>query len=214
MSEYDLDSLIVACDFRVADVEKMWRWMQRQSDGLADFGAHHVVVYSSIWEPDRILVTIGIRQPHSIRELLGSPRLFEWFDIAGVQDIPPIFGGEVVERVDLYDPTPIGAIANVIVGAMAEVDDVSNLMVKVRDALDRFRAAGVRRLWVYRALDNGHEVMILQEIESEAAARQWIDHPDAAAEWMTKVGLGAYPSLFVGKFVHLMSVDESRYRMR
>ncbi len=214
MSEYDLDSLIVACDFRVEDVDGMWRWMQRQRDDLAEFGAHHVVVYSSLWEPGRILVTIGIREPHSIRELLGSSRVFEWFDIAGVQDIPPIFGGQVVERLDLFEPAPADAIANVIVGAMAAVDDVSNLMIKVRDALDRFTSAGVRRIWVYRALDDGHEVMILQEIESEAAARQWIDHPDAAAEWMTKAGLGAYPSLFVGKFVHLMSVDESGNRMR
>lgn len=214
MSEYGLDSLIVACDFRVEDVDKMWRWLQRQRTGLADFGAHYVVVYSSIWEPGRILVTFGIQQPHSIRELLGSPGLFDWFDIAGVQDIPPIFGGQVAERVDLYAPAPAGAIANVIVGAMAEVDDVSNLMVKVRDAVGRFKSAGVRRVWVYRALDDGHEVMILQEIESEASARQWIDHPDAAAEWMTKAGLGAYPSLFVGRFVHRMSMDESGSRVR
>lgn len=214
MSEYDLDSLILACDFRVNDVEKMWRWMKRQRAGLADFGAHHVVVYSSIWEPGRVLVTIGIRHPHSVRELIRSPGIFEWFDMAGVEDIPPIFCGEVVEKIDLYDPEPASAIAGVVVGAMAAVDDVSVLMEKVHDALDRFKGAGVRRIWVYRALDDGQEVLILQEIESDASARQWIDHPDAAAEWMTKVGLGAYPSLFVGKFVHLMGVDETSSRMR
>ena len=61
---------------------------------------------------------------------------------------------------------------------------------------------------VYRALDDGHEVLILQEIEDEVSARQWIEHPDAAAEWMTNAGLGAYPTRFVGRFAHLMSVGE------
>ena len=50
--------------------------------------------------------------------------------------------------------------------------------------------------------------MILQEIADELSARQWIDHPDAAAEWMSKAGLGAYPTQFVGRFAHLMSVGE------
>jgi hypothetical protein len=49
--------------------------------------------------------------------------------------------------------------------------------------------------------------MILQEIEDEVSARQWIEHPDAAAEWMSQAGLGAYPTQFVGKFAHLMSIE-------
>jgi len=65
----------------------------------------------------------------------------------------------------------------------------------------------VRKVWVYQALDDGQEVLILQEIDDEANARQWIDHPDASAEWMSRAGLGAYPSLFVGKLAHVMAVD-------
>ncbi len=79
-------------------------------------------------------------------------------------------------------------------------------MEKVHDGLDRFAGGGVRKIWVYRALDDGHEVLILQEIADEASARQWIDHPDAAAEWMSHAGMGAYPTQFVGRFAHLMSV--------
>ena len=73
---------------------------------LASIGAHHVVLYTSIWEPGRVLVTIGIRQADSIREVLRSPAIFELFDISGADDIPPIFGGEVVEKIDLYGPSP------------------------------------------------------------------------------------------------------------
>jgi hypothetical protein len=208
MSEYDLHSLIFACDFRVDDVDRMWKWLIKHNDGLAAMGAHHVVLYTSIWEPRRVLVTIGIRHARSIREVLRSPEIFEWFSISGADDIPPIFGGEVVEKIDLYARTPDEHVGRVIVGVMATVDDVSELMVKVHDGVERFKSGGVRKIWVYQALDDGREVMILQEIEDESTARQWIEHPDAAAEWMSKAGFGAYPKQFVGRFAHLMTVGE------
>jgi hypothetical protein len=208
MGEYELHSLILACDFRVDDVDRMWNWLKKHRDGLGSIGAHHVVLYTSIWEPHRVLVTIGIRQARSLREVLRSPAIFEWFDISGADDIPPIFGGEVVEKIDLYPPSPDDHVGRVVVGVMSSVEDVSALMVKVHDGLERFKGGGVRKIWVYRALDDGQEVMILQEIEDEAAARQWIEHPDAAAEWMSSAGLGAYPTQFVGRFAHLMTIDE------
>ena len=207
MGESTMHSLILACDFRVDDIDRMWTWLKGRRDNLASIGAHHVVVYTSIWEPDRVLVTIGIRHALSIREVIGSPAVFEWFDIAGLDDIPPIFGGQVVEKIDLYEPSPDDHVGRIVVGVMSSVDDVSMLMEKVHAGLERFKKGGVRKIWVYRALDDGQEVMILQEIDNEISARQWIDHPDAAAEWMSNAGLGAYPTQFVGKFAHLMSID-------
>jgi hypothetical protein len=208
MGEYDLHSLILACDFHVEDIDRMWQWLSKRRDNLVSIGAHHVVVYTSIWEPGRVLVTIGIRHARSIRDILRSPALFEWFDIAGLDDIPPIFGGEVVEKIDLYAPSPEDHVGRIVVGVMSSVDDVPDVMTKIHDGLDRFKRGGVRKIWVYRALDDGREVMILQEIDNEINARQWIDHPDAAAEWMSQAGFGAYPTQFVGKFAHLMTIDE------
>lgn len=210
MSEYDLHSLILACDFRVDDIDRMWNWLKKHRDNLAAIGAHHVVLYTSIWESRRVLVTIGVRHLGSMRDVLRSPAMFEWFDISGADDIPPVFGGEVVEKIDLYEPSPEENVGRIVVGVMSTVDDVTALMAKVHDGLDRFRRGGVRKIWVYRALDDGREVMILQEIDNEINARQWIDHPDAAAEWMSNSGLGAYPTQFVGKFAHLMSIDGER----
>lgn len=207
MGEHDLHSLILACDFRVDDPQRMWAWLQTKKAPLNSIGAHHVVLYTSICEAGRVLTTIGIRHPRSVREVLRSPAIFEWFDISGVDDIPPVFGGEVVEKIDLDGPSPARHVAGVVVGAMAAVDDVKALLAEVHDGLDRFRAAGVRKVWVYQALDDGQEVLILQEIDDEANARQWIDHPDASAEWMSRAGLGAYPTLFVGKLTQVMAVD-------
>ncbi len=208
MGQYDLHSLILACDFCVADVERMWKWLKKRRDNLQSIGAHHLVLYESIWEPERVLVTVGIRNAKSIREVLRSSAVFEWFNVAGVDDIPPIFGGEVVEKIDLFPPSPADHVGRVVVGVMSSVADVSALMVKIHDGVERFKRGGVRKVWVYRAFDDGHEVMILQEIEDETAARHWIDHPDAAAEWMSNVGMGPYPTHFIGRFAHLMSIDE------
>jgi hypothetical protein len=207
MGEYDLHSLILACDFRVDDVDRMWKWLKKHTDSLASIGAHHVVLYTAIWEPGRVLVTIGIRQAQSIREVLRSPAIFEWFDISGADDIPPIFGGQVVEKIDLYGPSPEDQVGRVVVGVMATVEDLAVLMAKVHACAERFKRGGVRKIWVYRAMDDGREVMILQEIQDEVTARQWIEYPDAAAEWMSHAGLGAYPTQFVGRFTHLMTVD-------
>ncbi|MGV0795244.1 fatty-acid--CoA ligase [Mycolicibacterium sp. XJ1819] len=207
MSEYDLHSLILACDFRVNDVDQMWHWLKKRRKNMTAIGAHHVVVYTGIWDQRRVLVTIGIRHARSIRDVLRSSEIFEWFNVAGAEDIPPIFGGEVVEKIDLYPPSPDDHVGRVVVGVMSSVEDVPALMVKLHDGLARFKQGGIRKIWVYRALDDGQEVMILQEIEDEEAARQWIEHPDAAAEWMSNAGLGAYPTQFVGRFAHIMSID-------
>jgi hypothetical protein len=153
------------------------------------------------------LVTIGVRQAGPIHDVLRSSAIFEWFDISGADDIPPVFGGEVVEKIDLYAPSPDDHVGRVIVGVMSSVDDVPSLMDKVHDGLERFKRGGVRKIWVYQALDDGREVMILQEVADEISARQWIDHPDAAAEWMSTAGFGAYPKQFVGTFARLMTID-------
>nr|WP_242657090.1 MULTISPECIES: fatty-acid--CoA ligase [Mycobacterium] len=206
----ELHSLVLAADYRINDVDRMWSLIKEGRSPLVALGAHHVVMYHSIWEPGRVLVTMGIRHRESVQELLRSPAVFEWFDLIGVSDLPAIFAGEVLEKIDLTASATDTVPAGVIVGAVSTVDDVAELMVKVHGGLDRFRDAGVRKVWLYRALDDGQEVMTLLEIDSLASAQRWIDHPDAAAEWMSGAGIGAYPSLFVGKLAHVMSTEVAR----
>jgi hypothetical protein len=207
LSEHEPHSLILACDFTVDDVDRMWRWIQGQRETLASIGTRYLVVYESVWEPGRILVTTGIRQQQSIRRIVRSPKILEWFDVAGLADVPPIFGGEVVEKIDLVEgssPTPADAV---VLGVISSVTDVAALVARVHEAAESFRNAGVRKVWIYRAFDDGREVMILEEIDSETQLRRWIEKPDAAAEWMSSAGLGAYPPIFVGRVAHLMTID-------
>jgi hypothetical protein len=203
-----MHSLVIASDYRVPDPTRVPRLLESRKDALADIGAHHVIVHASTHDHGRVLVSIAVNNPEPIVDLLRSRVFFEWFDAVGVEDIPAVFAGELVDKIDLTDsstPTPPG----VIIAATTSVGDVSEVIEQVHLALDRFRAAGIQKTWIFQAFDDPQEVMILQQIDNEDDAREWIDHPDRAAEWMKNAGMGAYPPLFVGKFLHMMRVDET-----
>jgi hypothetical protein len=205
---YDPQSLVLASDYRVPDPQRMWARMQERRDDLASLGAHHVVVYSSAQEPGRVLVTIGVRHKEPVTRLMRSPAIREWFDLAGVDDIPAVFAGEIVEKIDVNRPShdlPPG----IVVAALTQVHDVAAVGEDVHRGLARFGSAGVRKIWIYRALDDMREVLILQEIDSTENAQRWIEHPDAAAEWMRGTGFGPYPPLFVGTLMNMLTIGSN-----
>jgi hypothetical protein len=202
----DIQSMVIASDYRVPDPTRVWPLLERNKSALADIGAHHVLVYTSTHDYGRVLVMIGVHTREPIVELMRSRVFFDWFDAVGVDDIPAVFAGEIVERFVAVPPaTP--AAPGVVVAAFASVDDVSTLNAEVRLAMDRFTAAGIRKTWVFQAFDDDHEVLILQEFPDEERAREWIDHPDAAAQWTSGAGIGAYPPLFVGRFYDMMRIE-------
>jgi hypothetical protein len=202
-------SLVIASDYRVPDPTRVWPLLQRRKSALAEIGAQHVVVHESTTDYGRVLVTIGVRNREPIVDLLRSRVFFDWFDAVGVEDIPAVFAGETVERIDLTDSLPAAPPA-VILAAMTSVADVPTLVEQVHLALDRFKAAGIQKTWIYQAFDDPREVMILQQIDNDDSARRWIDHPDAAAEWMEGGGIGAYPPIFVGRFVNMMRIEATQ----
>jgi heme-degrading monooxygenase HmoA len=206
----DLHSMVIASDYRVPDPSRVWPLLERKKAALADIGAHHVLVYTSTHDYGRVLVMIGVHSREPIVELLRSRVFFDWFDAAGVEDIPAVFAGEIVDRfvAKPQSPSPPQRAPGVVVAAIASVDDVSTLTAEVRGAIDRFAAAGIRKTWIFQAFDDDHEVLILSEFSDEDEARRWIDHPDAAAQWMTRAGVGAYPPVFVGRVFDTMRVEQ------
>ncbi|CAM3075753.1 hypothetical protein DFJ75_4097 [Williamsia muralis] len=198
-------SRILASDFSLPSDEGIVDVLSANNDSLAKLGAHHMVVYSGLHDPRRVFATLGLHDRGSIDKLLRNPAVMDWFDAAGVEEIPPLFAGEVVEKIDLVDePTNHTGI---IVAAIAPIDNVDVLLAKVRGSLRRFIAAGVRRVWIYRAFDDRNEVMILQELDTEEHAIAWVEQPDAAAEWMSGAGVGVYPPLFVGKLQRILELQ-------
>jgi heme-degrading monooxygenase HmoA len=206
LTDGDIHSMVIASDYRVPDPSRVWPLLERRKSALAAIGAHHVLVYTSTHDYGRVLVMIGVHSREPIVELLRSRIFFEWFDAAGVDDIPAVFAGEIVDRF-IAEPPKTPAAPGVVVAAIASVNDVSILTAEVSSALDRFATSGIRKTWVFQAFDDDHEVLILQEFSDEQSARQWIDHPDAAAQWMSGAGIGAYPPLFVGQFFDMMRIE-------
>ena len=206
-------SLVLAADYRVPDFDHWWARLTGDLPRLPSLGAHHIVVYRSLDDASRVFVTIGVRERGPVDALLRSPVMFSWFDSAGVEEIPPMFAGEVVEKLELAGDAAAPAVPGaVIVAAIAPVgrlegfEGLDRLRASVHAAVARLAASGVRRFWIYRALDDQAEVMILQEIATERQAEQWIRHPDAAAAFMAEAGAGAYPPLFVGRLVQAIEV--------
>ena len=203
-----MHTLVIASDYRVPDPTRVPRLLESRKSALAGIGAHHVIVHASTVDQGRVLVSIAVHNREPIVDLLRSRVFFDWFDAVGVEDIPAVFAGELVDRIDLTDaanPVPPG----IIVAATTSVQDVSTLIDRVHQALGRFRDAGIQKTWIFQAFDDPQEVMILQQIDSEDNARRWIEHPDPSAEWIENAGMGAYPPLFVGKFLHMIRIDET-----
>ena len=97
-------SRILAADFSVADEAGIMERLAVNNDSLARLGAHHLVVYRALHEPKRVFATLGLQDRGSIDKLLRSPAVMEWYDSAGVDEIPPMFAGDVVEKIELESP--------------------------------------------------------------------------------------------------------------
>jgi hypothetical protein len=200
-------SLVLAADYRVPDFDRWWATLTGDLPRLPSLGAHHIVVYRSLEDANHVFVTIGVRERRPVDALA---LMFSWFDSAGVEEFPPMFAGEVVEKLDLDPetgaPAARGAVIVAAIAPVGRLEGLDRLRASVHAAVARLAASGVRRFWIYRALDDQAEVMILQEIATERQAEQWIRHPDAAAGFMAEAGVGAYPPPFVGRLVRAIEV--------
>lgn len=203
-------SHVLATDLTVPGPEEWWRAVTSRAGDLRRLGAHHVVAYAALREPGRVFVTIGLRHREPLDRLLRSRAVFDWFDATGVEQIPPLFAGSVVEKIGVDLPGSEAGSAHpeaVVIAAILEVDDVELVRDSIHAQTDRFVAAGVRKVWLYRALDVGREVMLLQEVASVGQAERWLQQPQGSAEWLEPAGLGVYPPVFVGRLLSVLDLD-------
>ena len=200
-------SFVFAVEFVVGDAARVWPVLTHHEETLRELGAHYAFIYESIIERGRVLVVIGVRIQEPLLDFLRSPRLFEWFDAVGLDDLPAVFAGEAVERFDIGEAPAPGT--EIVVAAVTPVDDIDGFMARVRASLPQFARAGIRRTLVYRAFDTAREVMFLQQLASAEKALVWVERSEVAASWLTAAGVGAYPPVFVGRFVNAMRLAET-----
>ncbi len=201
-------SLVLGTNHAVADFDSWLQRLDQHPASIARTAAHHVVIYRSMADPNDVFVTVGLRAYEPIDAYLRSPRLIEWFDAAGLDTIPPIFVGQTVEKLDLRETESEAGDPGVVVASIGRVDDIERMRHRVAEKIDGIRAAGVLRFWMYQALDDVGEVMLLQELDSERHARGWIRHRDAWAAFISGPGFGVYPSIFIGKLVRMITYPD------
>ncbi|BBY30199.1 fatty-acid--CoA ligase [Mycolicibacterium sediminis] len=201
-------SLVLASDYRIPEPEKVLPLLERRQAALADMGAHHVLVYTSTTDPGRVMVVIAIHTRETVVELLRSRVFFDWFDAVGVDDIPAVFAGELLQRLDLTGETHPSA-PEVLVAVVTPVEDVPNLIAHVQETLPDLRASGIRKMSIFSAFDDPREVMMLFQIDEEGHARHWLRDSDLSSEWLGRAGIGAYPPVFVGRLRRMLRIEES-----
>ena len=200
-------SFVFAVEFSIGDPERVRPVLERHEQSLRDLGAQYAFVYESIVEPGKVLVVIGVRTEEPLLDLLRSPTLFQWFDAVGLDDLPAVFAGEIVERFDIGEPPTPGS--EIVVVAVTPVAEVESFLDRVRGSLGEFARAGIRRTLVYRAFDTPREVLFLQQLASATNALTWVERPAVAESWLADAGVGAYPSVFVGCFVSAMRLAQT-----
>jgi hypothetical protein len=198
-------SSVLASQFQEKNSDLWWSSRRPLPATLPRLRPHPPVLSRGLADADRIFSTVGIRQREPLEALLRSPQIFEWFDSAGVDDVPSIFAGQVIEKLDLTTYT--GQPGAVIVAGIVRLDDPQRWLDNVHASAQDLLAGGVTRVWTYQALDDEQELMILQEIDTEKHAKRWITYKDNVAEWMARAGVGAYPPLFVGRLADVLAVD-------
>jgi hypothetical protein len=192
-------SHVLAADHRVHDFEAWWPRVESGRLHLAGLATRPLLVYRALTDPNRVFVTMGIPARESLDALLRSGVVLEWFDAAGVDDVPPVFIGQDGVKLELIEPADaIEQRPGVVVAAVAPVPDPEALTSLLDRERCELRSWGVRRLWVYRALDDEHELLIVHELDSERQADQWIEHPQPLSDWLARAGAGVYPPVFVG----------------
>jgi hypothetical protein len=200
-------SFVFAVEFRIAEPGRVGPVLARHEESLRDLGARYAFVYESVVEPGKVLAVIGLRTDQPLLNLLRSPYFFDWFDAVGIDDFPAVFAGETVDRFDLGNPPELGH--EVVVAAVTPVDDVEEFLAQVRNSLEEFTRAGIRRTLVFRAFDTHGEVMFLHQVASPTIALKWLERSELASDWLSAAGVGAYPPVFVGRFVHAMRLAQT-----
>jgi hypothetical protein len=208
-------SFILAADFRISGFDAWWRAVQGDHDDLEALGVHRLVVYRSVEDPGHVFVTAGLRTRDRVDRVLSSPLLLHWFDRAGVQDVPPIFVGNRVEKVRYpragEDPV-VGDRADVptgvVIARVVHLADYERFLADVQAYQRRSAEAGMRQFWIYRAVDDGAEVMSLQEIDTIEHARAWLRRPESDAQVDPDAGAGVYPPSFVGTVAGVIDLGQ------
>ena len=203
-----MTALVLGCDFRVRDYQRWWDVVDGAREQLALAGVRHLVVYRAAADARRIFTTIGLQSREPVDRIMAAPEILTWFDLAGIDDVPPVFVGTLVDKLRYLDDAGGGTdwVTGEIVASIFRAADYSKYLDRVHASRQQFIDVGMRQFWIYRALDDDAEIMSLQEIDSHRHAEAWLDYPAAVDDFYREAGVGVYPPIFVGTIAEVIEI--------
>ena len=204
-----MTSLVLGCDLRVRDYQRWWHVVSGAREQLARAGVRHLVVYRAADDGRRIFTTIGLHSREPVDRLMAAPEILTWFDMAGIDDIPPVFVGTLVQKLRYLEGSGDGTdwATGEIVASIFRAADYGKYLDRVHASRQQFVDVGMRQFWIYRALDDAAEIMSLQEIDSHRHAQAWLDYQAAVGDFYREAGVGVYPPIFVGTLGEVIQID-------
>ncbi|KRD05741.1 hypothetical protein ASE48_16365 [Mycobacterium sp. Root265] len=96
----------LASQFTVLNTDRLWAALRVRHDGLTRLGASQVVAYQAVHNHRDVVRPVAASATASVSRLLANPAVMQWFDAAGVIDIPPVFAGTHRGTVHFGDEQP------------------------------------------------------------------------------------------------------------
>jgi hypothetical protein len=80
------------------------------------------------------------------------------------------------------------------------VEDYDSYAAQLERSADRFARLGVTRYWLYRATDDGREVMNVFQFPSPEHAKQFLRSPEIdVPRFLDSMTMEIYPTFFLGE---------------
>ena len=190
---------VISAIHHVQDFESWWEQVRGGHVQLTALGTRRLGIYRSLSDPNQVFFAMGIPAREPLDRLLRSGLVLKWFDAAGVEEVPPIFVGRAGARLDVVPEGDRDTPPGVVVAALALVPEPDAVMSLLGDDENELRELGVRSVWVYQAVDDANEVLIVLAVETERQAARWMRDPQLLGGKLMGNGLGVYPPLFAGK---------------
>lgn len=206
-----LPAYVLTADHRVPDFDRWWSLVRAQESTLAALIARPLLVYRGLSDPNRVFLSMGIGARDPLDEVLRSGAIVDWFATAGVEDVPPVFVGRDGDR--FASPQPDDSLSSppeVIVATVALVPDPDAVMGLITRDVERIRARGVRETWIYRALDDASEVLVVLALDSVEHAATWLERSAVFSNRLAGVDDGVHPPVFAGILSGTVEPDRLR----
>ncbi len=202
--------VVVAAGYTVLDPQRWRKALDSQAQDLASRGVLNRWGYQSLANQDYVCAGVVVDTLAQALALLQDGEAARWLADAGVDEFPPFFVGRCVGSVEVGElpvvdrgtaSTTFAGAAKHIAVTIHSVSDFGRWLGAIRAAAATatLADAGVRRIWIYRAVDDPTEFLTALELGSAELARAIPRVPMLEALLIDEIRVAYHPGVFVGR---------------